>query len=307
METNRKSREEYRTWGKGYYHLSSDGWKEGRLFHTEAQYAYGMTVMGLLTLRFQIEIYDFTLMPNHFHTILSGTGEECVRAFAYFKEKVNRRLIKDGYPPLPEGYGFKLTPIENQEQMKTNILYLARNVFEKQISVPGGYLWGTACYRHSLLGKYMEGTYARDLSKRELERLTGSRIPIPGHWQFHSRLGLLPSSFVQEKLFDKLFPTPKEYETRLIKDYEAFVKLGESLEEELEFTQEELDDIVSQLLRDHFPGKKAGSLSGDEKGHLCRLLSQNYRLDNRQIAQSLRLPEYLVAQLLRSKDYGLRR
>ena len=277
------------------------------MFHTETQYAYGMTVMGLLTLRFEIKIYDFTLMPNHVHILMSGSGDQCVRAFEYYKEKINRRLLRDGYPPLPADYGFKLRRIETQEQMKTNILYLGRNPFEKQISVPGGYLWGTAYLHHSMIGKVLEGTCAQDLSMRELECLTGSRIPIPGHWQFHPRLGLLPSSFIKTELFSKLFPTPKDYETRLVKDYEAFVKLGETLDEELEFTKEELADILSQVLRDSFRGKLFGELSGDEKGHLCRILKDNFHLNNSQIADTLHLPEYLIAQLLRSKDYGSRR
>ena len=306
MDAKRKTNADYKSWGKGYHHLSSDGWKEGRLFHTESQYAYGMTVMGLLTLRFEIEIDDFTLMPNHIHVIMSGSGDQCVQAFNYFKGKIGRRLVRDGYPPLPNDYGFKLTRIETQEQMKTNILYLDRNAFEKQISVPGGYLWGTAYLHHSMVGKVLEGTCAQDLSKRELERLTGSRTPIPAHWQFHPRLGLLPSSFIQKGLFNKLFPMPKDYETRLVKDYEAFVKLSETLDEELEFTKEELADILSQILRGHFQGKRASGLSGDEKGRLCRILNHDYRLNHLQIADILHLPEYLVAQLLRSKDYGSR-
>ena len=176
MDEKRKIIEEYKSWGKGYYHLSSDGWKEGRLFHTKTQYAYGMTVMGLLTLRFKIEVYDFTLMPNHVHIIMSGAGKECVRAFAYFKEKICRRLMKDGYPPLPKDYSYKLRLIESPEQMKINILYLARNAYEKQIAVPGGYLWGTAWMWHSQWEKHLQGVCAKDLSKRELIRLTGSKI-----------------------------------------------------------------------------------------------------------------------------------
>ena len=307
MDTRRKDIEEYKSWGKGYYHLSSDGWKEGRMFHTESQYAYGMTVMGLLTLRFEVEIYDFTLMPNHIHVILSGSGAQCVQAFSYFKEKINRRLRRDGYPPLPENYGFKLTRIETREQMKTNIIYLARNPFEKQVSVPGGYLWGSACLHHSMVAEAFDGISAQDMSKRELIRLAGSRTSIPTHWKFHPRFGLLPSSFLNQKLFYKLFPTPKDYETRLVKDYEALVKLSEKLEEEMEFTKEELDDILSQVLQDHFQGKRTRELSGDEKGRLCRILEENYHLTHKQIADALHIPEYLVAQFLRSKDYGTRR
>jgi len=238
---------------------------------------------------------------------MSGVGKECVRAFAYFKGKIGRRLVKDGYPPLPKDYGFKLTPIATEEQMKTDFLYLARNPYEKHVSVPGGYLWGTAWLHHSQFEKVLMGTCARDLSHRELIRLTGSRFTIPDDWQFHPKLGLLPSSFVNNRLFYKLFPTPKDYETRLIKDYEAVVKRSQSLGDEIDFSPEEIDDLVHQLIIDQFQGKFIKDLTGDEKGQLCGILDQEYHLSPEQIAGALRMPKYLAAQFLRSKDYGTRR
>lgn len=306
MNEKRKQRGEYLSWKKGYYHLSTDGWQEGRLFHTASQYAYGMILIGLLTLLFPVEIYEFSLMPNHIHIVLSGTGAAIVAAFDYLKKKVNIMLRKDGYPPLPKDYWFKLTPIETEEQMRINILYVARNPYEKQFSVPGGYPWGSAWLHHSPLGKMVKGTRADAVSKRELERLCGTRTPIPPHWEFHPRLGLLPLSFVNEKLFYKLFPSPKKYETRLIKEYEAFVKLGKDLNEDVEFSREEILDILSQVLRDSFSGKRFKDLSGEESGRLCQQLNERFCLSAEQIASAIGIQEYVVRQLLNSKEFGKR-
>lgn len=144
MKSFLKDRKTYLSWDKGYYHLSSDGWQQGKLFHNEAQFAYGMTLVGLLTLRFKIVIYDFTLMDNHIHLLMSGSGAECVGAFDYFRMKISARLVQDGFPPLPEDYGFKLKPVTTPEQMRINFLYVDRNPMEKGISLPGGYPWGAA-------------------------------------------------------------------------------------------------------------------------------------------------------------------
>ena len=92
MNTWDKRRAEYKEFKKYYYHLSSDGWKEGLLFHTKEQYAYGMTVMGLVTLKYGIVIYDFSLMPNHFHIILKGNGNQCLDAFDYLRMKISSRF-----------------------------------------------------------------------------------------------------------------------------------------------------------------------------------------------------------------------
>lgn len=307
MNTIETIRAEYKGLKKGYYHLSSDGWKEGSLFHTSAQYAYGMVLMGLLTLRFDIVIYNFCLMPNHFHIILSGTGDSILSAFVYFRQKLSARLVKDGYAALPEDYVFKLTPIDNKEQMKVNYLYVDRNPYEREYAIPGGYPWGMAYQRFSSLPHYIHGQRAGEMSKRELERLTGSRAPIPPGWEFHPELGLLPKSFVDNTLFQKLFPSPKEYLTRLVKDYESFVKLGKSMQDDICFSLMEIKDILKLLINEHYPGKWLNTLSHDEKGRLCVLLSVHYNLSSGQIADALVMPEHLVRQFLLAKDYGNQR
>lgn len=304
MKSFLKDRKTYLSWDKGYYHLSSDGWQQGKLFHNEAQFAYGMTLVGLLTLRFKIVIYDFTLMDNHIHLLMSGSGAECVGAFDYFRMKISARLVQDGFPPLPEDYGFKLKPVTTPEQMRINFLYVDRNPMEKGISLPGGYPWGAAGLHYSKMHPYLHGVKALSLTKNKLEHMTGTRTPIPPHWEFHPELGLLPSSFVDNSLFERMFSSPKEYQTRLVKEYEAFVKLGRDMGETVEFSPREIQDILQQLITANFPGKTLHTLTNDDKARLCVLLSENYLLTTAQMAEALSLPEYLVKQFLSSKDYG---
>ena len=106
-------RDEYKDLPKGYYHLSTDGRWGGIIFHTPELFAYGMVLMGLVTLQFPIEIYAFTLMDNHIHIVLSGTGSTCRELFHYLVRKLNTKLRTAGYPELPEDYGFKLVPIDS--------------------------------------------------------------------------------------------------------------------------------------------------------------------------------------------------
>ena len=268
MTERRKQRNEYRSWKKGYYHLSTDGWKEGCLFHTPAQYAYGMILIGLLVLKYSLKIYSFSLMPNHIHLVLCATGNACVEAFDYFRKKINERLVKDGYPPLPPDYGFNLAPITTEKQMRNNILYVDRNVLEKQICVPGGYPWSSCYLQFGQVEGLLGGVRAGSMSQRHLRELTGSHEEIPADWLFHPVVGLLPSSFVDNSMFHKLFRTPKEYMT------------------------------------ESFSGRRLNSLTNDEKGRLAVLLSQHYQMSADQIAEVLKLPPYLVNQFLNAKDYG---
>lgn len=296
--------DKYKDRPKGYYHLSTDGMWGGIIFHTPELFAYGMTLMGLITLRFPLRMYDFILMENHIHMLLSGTGLACTEAFHYIVRKMNLRLRKAGFPPLPEDYGFKLVPVEDKEQLAKVFVYIDRNTHEKQLCVPGGYPWGAAMLHHSLWGSMIKGVRADALSKRDLIRFTGSRISIPGNWEFHPVLGLLPRCFIHNKKFLELFPTPKEYDARLVKEYEAFVHVADSVGEIIEFSNEEAYSIVNNLLRGCFEARKVAQLNNEEKGRLVVMLGNNYHLESQQIATVLHLQEYLVKQILNAKDFG---
>lgn len=306
MDKIRKTRKEYQSWGKGYYHLSTDGWKDGKLFYTGEQYAHGMTLTGLLSLRFALTIYDFALMDNHVHLLLSGTGAESVRAFDYLRHKISARLVKDGYSPLPDGYFFKLTPIKDEEQMRVNFLYIDRNILERGVCLPGGYPWSAAYLHHAPISAQIRGVPAGSLHRRELISLTGSHILVPPSWEFHPELGLLPGSWMNHALFLKLFPSPKDYQTRLTKDYEAFVRLSRQLDDKVVMTADETKEIARTMAREMFGGKRIGDLSNVEKAKMCLKLQDKYGLEDDQIALVLSIPQYLVKQLLGSKDYGKR-
>ena len=306
MDRWRKTWCEYKLSGRGYYHLCSDGWKSGCLFYKDSQYAFGMSSMAICSLLFDVIIYAFELMPNHFHVILSGTGADCCKLFFYMKKRISARLKKDGYVSLPAEYGFKLIPIWNEQQLKNNLLYVARNPYEKHLSAPGGYPWGSGYLNYSPLSKLLKAEYAGNMSVRRINRLTGSRISLPGHWLINEDLGILPVSFVETSKVYKLFPVVKDYCTQLVKDYEAFARIASDIGEEIIFDEAETRDIVRQVLQNQFGGKQLRELEKDGKYRLIALLHTKFGLDVHAIARGVYLPETIVRQVWGSKDYGIR-
>lgn len=304
MNTFRKRCEVYRGWKKGYYQLASDGWQEGKLFNRTEQFVYGMATIGLMCLKFDIKIYAFTLMPNHIHLVLSGNGKDCVAAFDYFRRRTSIRLSRDGDAPLPPDYGFKLIPIENKQQMRNHVLYVFRNAYEKGWCTPQGYPWSSGWALFSPLAAFINGQRADKISRRKLKRLLGSHLTVPGNWEFHPALGLLPGSFVDNRLVLQLFPTVKHFQTQLVKDYESFSKIASDLGEDLSYTIEESRDIVTQLIQAHYGNKDMQQLTAEEKSLLAVHVYNTYHLPVPLIAEALSLQEKTVYQLVRSKDYG---
>lgn len=297
MDERMKRRKEYRTWKKGYYHLCTDGWKDGLLFHDEGEYVNAVNSISLLDLKFPVKVHCYEVMRGHLHLILSGRGTHCVDSFDYLKLRVGRRLLKDGKPPLPRDYDFRLIPIENEEQMRDNLVYLAMNAPKVMDVLPGGYLWGSALMFYSELPRLFETIRAGELSDRTLERMLGTHLTIPPDRLIQPALGMvLPQSFVDADVFYKVFPTAREYLIKLVKDYEAYTRVAVQIGEDVAFSLEEALDIVQQEL--NRANLSLESMSADKRCDFAVQMNQMYQLKARFLSRALLVPERVIAQKL---------
>ena len=90
----------------------------------------------------------------------------------------------------------------------------------------------------------------------------------------------------------------------MVKDYESFVRIAASVDEEITFSLGEAKDIVSTISWDLFPTVRFRDLTSEQKGQLAVIAYTNYGLSAKLLAQALYIPEYLITQLINSKDYG---
>ena len=297
MDKRMKRRKEYRTWKKGYYHLCTDGLKEGSLFYDEGDYVNAVNSISLLDLKYPVKVHFYEVMRSHLHLIMSGRGTHCVDSFDYLKARVGGRLRKDGRPPLPSDYDFRLIPIENEDQMRDNIVYVAQNAPKVMDILPGGYLWGSAQMFYSDLPRLFETVRAGDLSDRELERLFGTHLPIPPDRLILPGLGMvMPQSFVDPGVFYKVFPTAKEYLIPLVKDYEAYTRIATLVGEDVDFSLAEALDIVRQELNKS--NLSLDRLSADDRCNLAVQLYKKYQLKAEILSPALLVPEHILAQKL---------
>ena len=302
MDKRQKRRAEYKSWKKGYYHLCTDG-KKATICHDEAAYVYMVNTISLLDLMFPVKVHVYEVMRSHLHLLLSGRGAECVAVFDYMKRRINKRLHENGHPRLPEDYDFRLIPVEDEEQMRKNAIYIARNASQVLNTRPGSYLFGSSLSFYSEIPRLFETVRAGDLPVRTLKKMFNTLLPIPPDRLIHPGLGMaLPQGFVDTGVLYKIFPSATEYETRLVKDYEAFVEIADQVEEEIVFTVEEARDLVDRELMES--GCQLSSLSNDDRCHLAVQLNQKYKLDALTLSRALFIPARVISQALNSKRYN---
>ena len=306
MDTRQKEMREYKALPRGRYHLCTNGWQEGKMFNNVGQFRYGMCTMAIVAAQFDVDIISFELMPNHIHAIIEATGETCLAIFLFIRHRINMKLKEDGYPLLPEEYWFVLKPIPDDNALQQLLIYLARNAYEKNMAIPGGYPWGSSYLFFSRVSDFIQGTSVEQMKQSDVRRIVGSKCQLPGSWEIHPELGVLPRSFVKTDVVRRVLGTAKEYLTRLVKDYESAVHIAQELGEQIEWSSDELNDIVYGKARIMFPGKMVKDLASDEKGRLLVALEKEYHFSTQILARHLFMPEKLVRQFLNSKDFGYR-
>ena len=302
MDQRQKRRALYKTWKKGYYHLCTDGWKKG-ICHDEGEFVNVVNTISLLDLLFPVKVHAYEVMWSHVHLLLSGRGADCVAVFDYIKMRIGKRLREDGQTPLPKDYDFRLIPVESEDQMCKNFVYLGRNASEVINIRPGSFLFGSSFFFYSGLPRLFETIRAGDMSIRELRRIFQTHLPIPPDRPIHPGLRMaLPQGFVETSVLYKVFPTAIQYETRLVKDYEAFVEIADQIGETVDFSMPEAVAIVDQELAR--AGQRLDSLTSDDRCRLAVQLYRKYKLNETFLAKVLLLPVHVVSQVLRSKRYG---
>ena len=261
-----------------------------------------VNTISLLDLLFPVKVHFYEVMRSHVHLLISGRCADCVAVFDYVKSRINKRLVADGHPPLPEGDDFKLIPIVDEDQMRNNGIYIARNASEVLNIRPGSYLFGSSMAFYSDVPRLFETVWAGDLPVRRLRKMFQTHVSIPPNRLIHPGLGMvLPHSFVDMGVLYKVFPTAKEFETRLVKDYEAFVEIADQIGEEITFSVEETKDIVEQELM--IEGRKLSDLSHEDRCALAVRLHKKYRLDAVTLSQAVFLPARIISQAIKSKKY----
>ena len=302
---NRSTREEYNNYPLGFYHLCLDRLEGRKLFYSEEDCRMGMAGIALSTLKYNVETYAFELMPNHLHDVLRATGEQCMQVFSFIKRRLSDQLIKNGYPPLPDNYGCKLRPILDDNDLRDQVIYTARNPYEKGFCAPGGHRWGSSYLYFNDMATLIRGDKVSSLSQARVRTLIGSKKSLPPDWEIHPVLGVLPRNFVKAEEVMSLFASPKEFLTRLVKEYETAVVIARSLGEEVEFSMNEVREIANTELRNTYPGRLFKSLSREEKCIVAVNLNERLGLSPRQLSQALYLSELTISQAIRSKDYGI--
>ena len=252
---------EYRKQPKWYYHVIFDSIETGQLFNSDDEYADGMNSVAI--------------------------GQYVCG------------LKEDGFPPLPIDYGFKMVKVNDERQLVDTIIYIARNPLKARPDLmASGYIWGSANLIFSDVDRLYDKIKVADMSCREAMRIFRTKIRLPGNYLFNRPRGfILPESYVLNGKAERMLVNSWRFSSGLVRNFDAYLKITEGVGEMIIFSENELNEIVNQVLRDHFKVDSVKDLGVDDKCRLALILKRKYRVDTKRIARKIHVEVAVLNKL----------
>ncbi len=135
--------------GSLIYHIMNRGNRKDRIFIAQQDYLYFIELLKVYCERFQIKLYHWALMPNHYHLLLEISEPENIsgcmaglnRAYTYYHHKVYATV---GF--LWQGR-YKLQPVQKERYLLTCGRYIERNPVKANIVAEASeYLYSSAAF-----------------------------------------------------------------------------------------------------------------------------------------------------------------
>ena len=302
-----KLRKEYKSWGRWYYHLVLDSLGDRNLFNDVDEYINGMNVVAIGQFIKKVKVIQFDWMRNHGHFILLATGLECCLFFDYIRFRLNARLVKDGFPPLPESWFFKLIRLDTFNDLVNAASYSARNSYDARRDIlPGGYLWSSNYLMFSDMDRMIEYKTVGDIGTCGMIRLLGSKIMLPEYYKVCKLGFVLPESYLlrtDNGMMTKarsLYKDSKDYAYRVFRDYDTYRKTAAGLGEAWSPSGSDVDSLIEIILNVNYGLSDISNLDPEKCCDLAVTLGLRYGLKAEEIASRLRLSSSMVSKLLYS-------
>ena len=285
------------------YLLTTEHLEDGLWFREEEDFKVAMNYVAIQTsCCSEVVVLSFELLSNHVHFVLQGTWQEVRDFVVQFKHRYAIYYCKK-YRVANFLRRNKLDIREipyMDESPERAIAYVQMNCVAANICThPSQYPWGTGNTFFSEEGP--TGTRIGDLSGRAQERILHSSCNgIPDHWIVGSGGFILPSSYVNVKVVEAIFRSPKRMNYFLVNSSKAKKRIETSEAALPAFRDQTILAALPDLCRSLFQRESFRSLQSHEQAELARQIRYRFSADANQVARVCGISYSEAARLLDS-------
>jgi hypothetical protein len=211
----------------------------------------GVTTCTSLPLKYDIRIFCYTFMNDHFHLILGGRGLTCAMFMRMLLARISR--IGNVTGRMIHNDMFMVTPILYRKQMQEECAYVLRNPIRAGMASPYKYPW---CSMSECLLNPLEtvqhGRKIKDFGDRERRRILRTKERLDGEIEILDGR-ILDSFIVDTEDFAKYFSSELELFKMVRKSaVDSDVKEEHGMPDALKITDESVLEKAKEVLRRKF-------------------------------------------------------
>ena len=239
-------------------------------------------------------------MNNHFHFILRGNHEECLKFGREYK-RLCAMLMKrtQNIDNAMKNVEIMAKEINDRSYLEYAIVYVLRNPIVAGFKImPHQYPWssGNMYFRNSYIPA---GKEAKDFNVKELQhQILCSKTRIPENYIIDEEGMVSPLCYIDYSTVEELFGHPSRLMGLLSAKKESEFELFLGITEKYNPDIEELRDSVRELIQAEFSVKTVSQLSIEQKMQLCTLMRRNFNASRKQISMITRLNLETVCKIV---------
>lgn len=285
---------------RNFYHVCSEGLEKRVIFRNRREFIIGMNYIAICLQKYNVKVLCFCLMNNHFHFILKGCYEECMKFGREYKRLCamlmkRTQAIDNGMKNIE----ILVKEINDRSYLEYAIVYVLRNPIVAGFKImPHQYPWssGNMYFRDSYTPV---GREAKDFNVKELQHLIlCSKTKIPGNYVIDENGMISPLCYTDYQTVEELFGHPSRLMGLLSAKKESEFELFLGIAEKYNPDMNELKDSVRELIQAEFSVKAVSQLSIEQKIKLCTLMRRNFNASRKQIAMITRLNLETVCKIV---------
>ena len=275
-------------------HLESQIW-----FKDDQDFIVAMNAVPLIAEMAGVRVVVFVLMSNHVHFILYCTYDQALEFINEFKRHQAFHIRKKyGAEKILRRNKIDIQMLDtSEESLERAIAYVQMNPVAANIcSHPSQYPWGTgSCFFKKSATK---GTPVESLSIRSRYKVLHSKLAVPAGSLLGEEGFILPESYVETRLVESVFKTPKRMNYFLYNSSKAKVVLNPTNIDGPVFKDQTIIPVMEDLCRTLFKKGSVQELTQPQQAELIRQLRFRASSNINQIARISGIPYETVAKLL---------
>lgn len=268
-----------------------------RIFRASEDFLYGVNTLAIGTLGFRVRILCYTLMDNHLHLLLKGRYEDCLAYFNWVMHRLAMMLkSRYGIRGVLKAGNADVQHVKDSPMLLNEVAYLLRNAYKARIDSPYAYPWAPFEVYFNPYLSFMKGD--RFPGPEAARDLLGTHATIPADWE-HVDGRILNKCFVDYRTVEQIVGSGMTLFDRLRRyDLESVVAQSHGVQEQLAFTDSEMQEKVLAVCRNELHAESPHQLGRKDLLRLARTLAFRFGAAKKQISRLLGIdPEVLDSAL----------